>query len=161
MNIVFASLGVEVAAVVSSFGAGAGTYNPLPSFRRDLDPATLDSAVVLRLVGNGTLDAFPDVELGGNPLRNVEGLQAKFGKVHILHIRAGKIDSAVGWTGPVTVSVTDLFGTHSHTFAGPGEVTYCLEAGVVPTASSAVAVSFYGGSSNVGVEVLIAGKETA
>jgi hypothetical protein len=160
MNIVFASLGVEVAAVVSSFGGGP-SWNPLPSFRRDLDPATLDSAVVLRLSGNGTLDAFPDVELGGVALRNVEGLQAKFGKVHILHIRAGKIDPAVGWTGPVTVSVTDLFGTHSHTFSGPGEVTYCLEAGVIPTASSAVSVSFYGGSTNVGVEVLIAGKETA
>ena len=107
-----------------------------------------------------TLDSVPNVELGGVILRNDDGLQAKFAKVHVMHIRVGKIVAATGWTGNVTIAITDLFGTHSHTFTGPGEITYCLEAGFTTVGTSAIAVSYYGGSANIGVEVLLVGKET-
>jgi hypothetical protein len=160
MQITAASLTIEAAAIIAPFGGSGGTRNPLPSFRRDLDPATIDSAVCIRLAAGATLDSFPNVELAGVPLRNDDGLQAKFAKVHILHIRVGKIVAATGWTGSVTIAITDLFGTHSHTFTGPGELTFCLEAGFTTTGTSAIGVSYYGGSANIGVEVLLVGKET-
>jgi hypothetical protein len=160
MLITSATLTAEVAALITPFGGSGGTRNPLPSFRRDLDPAGIDSAVCVRLAAGAILDTFPNVELAGVPLRNDDGLAAKFAKVHIMHIRVGKIAPGTGWTGNVTVAITDLFGTHSHTFTGPGEITFCLEAGFSTVSTSAIAVSYYGGSANIGVEVLLVGKET-
>jgi hypothetical protein len=160
MQITATALTIEAAAIIAPFGGSGGTRNPLPAFRRDLDPATIDSAVCVRLAAAATLDSFPNVKLGGVILRNDDGLQAKFAKVHVMHIRVGKIVAATGWTGNVTIAITDLFGTHSHTFTGPGEITFCLEAGFTTVGTSAIAVSYYGGSANIGVEVLLVGKET-
>ena len=163
MRLTRADITYGATATVQPLGSSGGWHNSLPHFVRNIPvgAGVLDSAYSCRILAGQTvtLDNFPSVEKNGAPLHNDYGQIIAMQSVVMLCIRVSRVDASLPVTGAVTV-VGDIMSPLDLAFTDNSDIIFHQAGGFTPISTTALTINATG-ATNLGVEMLILGVETA